>query len=102
MKLKNVLLEIEGPIAVVTVNRPDKLNALNKETINELHEVFQNLDVDNDIRVIILTGGGQKAFVAGADIAEFADYTARKGKQLSKEGQDKLFDFIESQNFTSI
>ncbi|NND14742.1 MAG: enoyl-CoA hydratase [Eudoraea sp.] len=96
MKLKNVLLEIEGPIAVVTVNRPDKLNALNKETINELHQAMQSLDDDNDIRVIILTGSGQKAFVAGADIAEFADYTAKEGKHLSKEGQEKLFNFVEN------
>ena len=96
MKLKNVLLDIEGPLAVVTVNRPDKLNALNKVTINELHQAFQHLDDDNDIRVIILTGSGQKAFVAGADIAEFADYTAREGKRLTKEGQEKLFNFVEN------
>ncbi|MDH3795277.1 MAG: enoyl-CoA hydratase-related protein [Flavobacteriaceae bacterium] len=96
MKLKNVLFEIEGSIAVVTINRPDKLNALNSKTINELHQVFQNLDDNNAIRVIILTGSGEKAFVAGADIAEFAEYTAREGKRLSKEGQEKLFDYVEN------
>lgn len=95
MKLKNVLLEIEAPMALVTINRPKKLNALNKQTINELHQVFKTLEKDSDIRVVILTGSGQKAFVAGADIAEFADFSVKEGKRLSAEGQAKLFNYIE-------
>ena len=96
MKLKNVLLDIEAPLATVTINRPKKLNALNKETIEELHQVFKVLEKDSDIRVVILTGSGQKAFVAGADIAEFADFSVKEGKRLSAEGQEKLFNYVEN------
>ena len=94
MKLKNIVLKIEAPLAVVTIDRPKKLNALNKATIEELHRVFTELENDSDIRVIILTGSGHKAFVAGADIAEFADFSVKEGKRLSAEGQEKLFNFI--------
>ena len=60
--------------AIVTINRPKKLNALNKETIGELHDAFKDLQKDKDVKSIILTGSGEKAFVAGADISEFADF----------------------------
>ena len=96
MKLKNVLLDIEASMATVTINRPEKLNALNRDTIEELHQVFNSLEKDEDIRVVILTGSGQKAFVAGADIAEFADFSVKEGRRLSAEGQEKLFNFIEN------
>ena len=96
MKLKNVLLDIETPLATVTINRPKKLNALNKETIEELHQVFKSLEKDSDIRVFILTGSGQKAFVAGADIAEFADFSVKEGKRLSAQGQERLFNYVEN------
>lgn len=95
MKLKNILLEIEAPLAIVTIDRPKKLNALNRDTIEELHQVFAELEKDRDIRAIILTGSGQKAFVAGADIAEFADFSVKQGKRLSAEGQEKLFNYVE-------
>lgn len=95
MKYKNIEIEREAPWALLTVNRPDKLNALNKATIAELHRAFKKLDADSAIRVIILTGKGDKAFVAGADISEFANFSVKEGAQLSGHGQKTLFDFVE-------
>jgi len=96
MNYNNIILEIDGYLAFITINRPKKLNALNKETIAELHNVFRDLDEDRDVRVIVITGSEDKAFVAGADISEFADFDAKEGSKLSKNGQDLLFDFIEN------
>src|SRR5690606_34612335 len=76
--------------------RPTKLNALNKATIQELHNAFIKLDGDSNVRVIIITGSGEKAFVAGADISEFANFSVEEGKKLSAEGQNKLFNLIEN------
>ena len=95
MKYKNILVEEESPLATVTINRPSKLNALNKETIQELHDAFKALDKDNNIKAIILTGSGQKAFVAGADISEFANFSVKEGGKLAAKGQKLLFDFVE-------
>ncbi|MCL4148683.1 UNVERIFIED_CONTAM: hypothetical protein GTU68_026279 [Idotea baltica] len=83
-------------MAIVTINRPNKLNALNKETIKELHNAFSDLEKDDNIKTIILTGSGEKAFVAGADISEFADFSVKEGKKLAAKGQKLLFDFIEN------
>ncbi len=96
MSFKNILLEIEDKLAYITINRPKKLNALNKETIAELHEAFAEANSDENIRAIILTGSGDKAFVAGADISEFADFDVSQGSKLAKQGQEILFDFIEN------
>ncbi len=96
MQYKNVIVETSSKIATVTINRPDKLNALNKETIQELHDVFSKLNKDNDVRVIVLTGSGEKAFVAGADISEFAQFSVEEGAQLAAQGQEKLFNFVEN------
>ena len=71
MALKNSLLELEKGIATLFINRPEKLNALNKETIQELHDTLKLIDENPEIQVIVITGSGEKAFVAGADIAEF-------------------------------
>ena len=68
---------------IITINLPDKLNSLNKQTIEELHETFVDAENNKDIRALIITGSGQKAFVAGADIAEFANFSVEEGKQLS-------------------
>ena len=94
MKFDNILFENKGGIAILTINRPSKLNALNKATIQELHEAFSAAEIDEEVKVIILTGSGEKAFVAGADISEFADFSVEEGNILAAEGQRLLFDFI--------
>ena len=96
MVLENTILEHEKGIATIYINRPEKLNALNKATIQELHEILVLADENQDIRVIIITGRGEKAFVAGADIAEFAHFSVKEGSQLAAQGQQILFDFIEN------
>lgn len=96
MTFENLIINQEAKVGVITINRPEKLNALNKVTIDELHQALQTLDQDPNAKVIVITGAGQKAFVAGADISEFSGFTAEQGKALSKEGHDKLFDFIEN------
>lgn len=96
MNYKNILIAKEHNIAIITINRPEKLNALNKVTIQELHYAFQELEQNQDTRAIILTGSGAKAFVAGADIAEFADFSVEEGIQLSAQGHDTLFNFVEN------
>ncbi len=67
---------------------------LNRDTIQELHEAFVSAKEDHEIKVVILTGTGEKAFVAGADISEFADFSAEEGRKLAAEGQEKLFDLV--------
>ncbi len=96
MEYDNILVELEDDLAVVTVNRPKKLNALNTATIKELHLAFKALQSNNKIRVIILTGAGDKAFVAGADISEFSHFDTKQGGQLAAQGQELLFDFVEN------
>lgn len=94
MEFENILTEENEGILQITINRPSKLNALNKATIQELHEAFADAREDDDVKLIIITGSGEKAFVAGADISEFADFSAEEGKQLAAEGQKKLFDYV--------
>jgi len=96
MSYNNILVSEKNGITTITINRPKKLNALNRETIQELHDAFSDADSDKDTRVIILTGSGDKAFVAGADISEFADFEVAEGANLSRKGQEILFDFIEN------
>ncbi len=96
MSFNNILITTDNQIAVVTINRPKKLNALNRETIQELHQAFSDLDNNNDVKCIIVTGSGEKAFVAGADISEFAHFSITEGEQLAKNGQELLFDFVEN------
>lgn len=96
MTFENVLTEIDNNTMIITVNRPEKLNALNNKTIEELHEALHEAEHDKQIKCIIITGSGSKAFVAGADISEFADYTVNQGKQLSATGHFKIFNFIEN------
>jgi enoyl-CoA hydratase len=95
MNYDNILVNKENAIATITINRPTKLNALNVITIQELHHAFNTLELDAATRVIILTGAGEKAFVAGADIAEFAHFSVEEGAQLAAQGQELLFDFVE-------
>ena len=96
MIFKNILVEKTAALAQITINRPKKLNALNKATIYELHQAFDALESDLKIRAIILTGSGDKAFVAGADISEFAHFSSEEGATLAREGQEILFNFIEN------
>jgi len=96
MSYENILCEIDGGIAKVTINRPKQLNALNKQTIDDLSACLKSCEGDSDIRCIILTGSGDKAFVAGADIKEFADFNVEQGKELSQKGHDLLFSLAEN------
>jgi enoyl-CoA hydratase len=96
MSYENLLIAIENKIALVSLHRPAKLNALNKATLAELHTAFTDLETNDAVQVIILTGSGEKAFVAGADIAEFADFSTEEGTQLAAEGHQKVFDHIEN------
>ena len=96
MIFENILIQKTAALAQITINRPKKLNALNKATIHELHKAFDALESDVNIKAIILTGSGEKAFVAGADISEFAHFTADEGATLAREGQEILFNFIEN------
>lgn len=95
MVYENLFVEKEGFVLTITINRPTQLNALNKKTIEELSTLLNQANEDANIGVIILTGSGEKAFVAGADIKEFADFSIDKGQELSAIGHKILFDFIE-------
>lgn len=96
MNYENIISETYEGITTITINRPNKLNALNWATIAELHEAFETADADKDVRVIIVTGSGEKAFVAGADISEFAHFDVENGRKLAAKGQELLFDFVEN------
>ena len=89
-----VLREDFSGSCLLTINRPDKLNALNRETIVALNQAISGALDDSEIRVILLTGQGEKAFVAGADIAEFANFSPEQGKNLAAKGQELLFDMV--------
>jgi len=91
-----ILTEKDGSIEIITINRPEKLNALNRATILELNQALSDAEDDENVRVIILTGAGEKAFVAGADISEFASFTPEEGKALAADGQARLFSFIDN------
>jgi enoyl-CoA hydratase len=83
----NLLLEKSGPIAVLTINRPKALNALNSDTLTELSTVLDELGRDSSVRVVILTGSGEKAFIAGADISQMKDLTPLEGRGFAQLGQ---------------
>lgn len=83
-------------MTTITINRPNKLNALNKNTIQELHDALDAANTDTNTKVIIITGSGDKAFVAGADISEFAHFDVENGGKLAAKGQELLFDFVEN------
>src|SRR5437773_12518716 len=87
MTFSNILFEKKNAIAYVTVNRPKVLNALNMATVEELRAVFHEIKNDAGVRVVILTGAGEKAFIAGADIGELAQHDAVSGKEFTHRGQ---------------
>lgn len=94
MTFENILFENKDGITTITINRPSKLNALNRATIRELHLAFNKAQEDSQTKVILLTGSGEKAFVAGADISEFSDFSREEGERLAAEGQTQLFDYV--------
>ncbi|TXD52451.1 enoyl-CoA hydratase/isomerase family protein [Polaribacter sp. IC063] len=96
MKFDTILVAKNNALAQITINRPKKLNALNSAIIHELSEAFKVLEEDKNIKVIILTGAGDKAFVAGADISEFAHFSVDEGGSLARKGQEILFNLIEN------
>jgi enoyl-CoA hydratase len=92
-----ILLETRhGAVSLLTLHRPDKLNALNRALIGELGRVLRELEADRSVRCIVLTGSGDKAFAAGADISEFSSFEPGQGEALSREGHLVLFDYIPS------
>ena len=95
MTFKNLLVERDEPVALVTFNRPKVLNALNSETLDEFSQVLRELRDDATIRCVVLTGAGEKAFVAGADIKELAVQTPVSGRNHARRGQ-QIFDLVEN------
>jgi enoyl-CoA hydratase len=87
MAYRNLLIEDRGAARRITINRPDKLNALNRETINELAIAFGQAKADDAVRVVVLAGSGEKAFVAGADITELATLTPLQAQETARRGQ---------------
>ncbi len=94
----SILTERKGQIEIITINRPNQMNALNKETIQELNTAISLANEDSQVGAVILTGSGDKAFVAGADIKEFAHFNIAQGGELAQKGQEILFNFIENMN----
>lgn len=98
MAYQNLISEVKEHILYVTINREKALNALNKDTLAELADVIAFANNTDEVRGVIITGAGEKAFVAGADIKEFADYSGQQGEELAKRGQEQVFDAIENAN----
>lgn len=96
MTFNTLIVKQHAKIATIVINRPNKLNALNTETINELHQVLKHLNADENVQVVLITGSGEKAFVAGADISEFAYFSVKEGQELAARGHDILFNYIEN------
>ncbi len=91
MKYDTIATKDENGILTIIINRPDKLNALNKKVLQELDAVMQEVYYDENIKAAIITGEGEKAFVAGADISEFIEVTDDRGSELARRGQDIFF-----------
>jgi enoyl-CoA hydratase len=96
MSYQTLLTSIEENIFIITINRPEKLNALNKIVIEELSAVIDEVYKNDEIRSAIITGAGEKAFVAGADISEFLQLDENSGEALARKGQQNVFDKIEN------
>lgn len=98
----NILVDQKDQYQIITINRPNQLNALNRETIKELRLALDEANNDETCGAVILTGSGEKAFVAGADIKEFADFSIEQGGDLARKGQELLFSFVENMNIPVI
>ena len=97
MNYENILTDVKNGILSVTLNRPNQLNALNKNVFSEIESVMSDASKEDNIKGIIITGSGEKAFAAGADIKEFAHFNVEQGKELSANGQ-RIFKIIETHN----
>jgi enoyl-CoA hydratase len=95
MDLENLRYQLRPPLAVVTIDRPKVLNALNHRSMTELELVFTDIRENDAVRAVLITGGGERAFVAGADIGELASVSALEGEQLARRGQ-RIFSLIEN------
>lgn len=93
---QTILTTLENGICTITINRPDKMNALNKDVIGDLGQALEDVYTNNEIRAAIITGAGEKAFVAGADISEFIPLGAEEGAHLAQRGRELVFDKIEN------
>ena len=102
MQYQNIKTQKEDKLFEIYINRPKQLNALNRKTINELNEAIITAEKDENIRCIIITGEGEKAFVAGADIKEFINFDKNQGESLARENQETLFDLLENSSKPSI
>lgn len=91
MSYSTLLTQIENNILIATINRPDKLNALNRDVFTDLNNLVDEIESNNEIKSAIITGSGNKAFVAGADISEFSSFNKEQAMALSKRGQDIFF-----------
>ncbi|MBY0543118.1 MAG: enoyl-CoA hydratase/isomerase family protein [Sphingobacteriaceae bacterium] len=96
MTYQQILSEVKENILYITINRAQKLNALNKEVLVELADAIRFATNEEDVRGVLITGAGEKAFVAGADISEFQNYTLAEGKELARTGHQNVFDAIEN------
>lgn len=95
MAYQNILSEVRDNVLYITINREHKLNALNKETLTELADAIEFAGINDEVRGVLLTGAGEKAFVAGADISEFSNYGIEEGEELARAGHKTVFDAIE-------
>lgn len=102
MEYKNILTTNKEQVCYIVIHREKQLNSLNEETIIELNNAILLAEKDKNTRCIIITGSGDKAFVAGADIKEFAEFTTKEGENLSRRGQELLFDLLEKLKTPSI
>ena len=96
MSYTNLIYNVENGLATITINRPDKLNALNALTVQEIGAAVKRAIDQREVRIIIITGSGEKSFVAGADIKEFADFGTNEAENLARNGQQTLFNKIEN------
>ena len=98
MKYKTLKINTQKRVCWITINRPKKLNALNRETLTELHHALAILEEDDKVRLLVIRGAGTTAFVAGADIRELAGLSPREGAGLAQLGNQQVFDYIEYYN----
>ena len=93
---QTLLGHLEEGVLTLIINRPDKMNALNQTVLSELEQAITQIEQEDNIKGVILTGAGEKAFVAGADISEFANFSVEEGTELARKGQEILFDFVQN------